>query len=247
MTCSPDVIEAYFDEELDANERAAAERHLNVCAECAAAYARLREQKAAIHASAPYYTAPAGLGAAVRDQLRRAAAKEVEVRRPSAWRWIAIAAGLLLAASLSWNVVEFSSRAPSSDLEGTLLASHIRSLIGEHLVDVISSDQHTVKPWFNGKLDFAPQVRNLEGDGFPLVGGRVDYIAGQRVAALVYRRRQHVINVFIWPAGAGARREDRLSRDGYALLHWNAGGMNYWAVSDVSAAELDRLRKLLGG
>jgi len=125
------------------------------------------------------------------------------------------------------------------------LDDHIRSLISGHLADVPSSDRHTVKPWFAGKLDFSPEVKDLGAEGFPLAGGRVEYIAGRRVAALVYQRRQHVIDLFTWPETS---REGplKISRNGYNALHWTARGMTYWAVSDVSAGDLEKLRELYG-
>jgi anti-sigma factor RsiW len=158
---------------------------------------------------------------------------------------MAVAATVLLVASVSSNFLQLRHGAADNSIAESVVGDHIRSLIGTHLVDVPSSDQHTVKPWFAGKLDFSPEVKNFETDGFPLVGGRVEYLAGRRVAALVFRRRQHVINVFTWPAGsARAGGEVRLARDGYNLLQWTDGPMTYWAASDVSARDLDRLRDL---
>jgi anti-sigma factor RsiW len=127
--------------------------------------------------------------------------------------------------------------------ERTLLASltdsHVRSLIGTHLTDVISSDQHTVRPWFEGKLDFAPPVEDLSGQGFPLVGGRVEYIDGRSVAALVYERRKHFINLFVWPAAAGNQEvKGEKPQRGYNIVRWHAAGMNYWAVSEIAEDDL---------
>jgi anti-sigma factor RsiW len=148
-----------------------------------------------------------------------------------------------LAASVAWNLVQLGSRA-NQEVTEALVAGHIRSLIGEHLMDVASTDQHTVKPWFAGKLDFAPDVKDFAAQGFPLVGGRVDYLAGRRVAALIYRRRQHVINLFIWPDGSSSAGKTPISRSGYNLLSWNRGPMTFWAVSDLSASELEVFRAL---
>ncbi len=245
MNCSPELIEAHFDGELDASQRAAIELHMESCPGCSAAYARLKEQRAGIKAAAPYYNAPSGLRESVREALRHEAASETPAPSSRAsWRWIAIAACLLLAVSLSWNIVQWRPRGGESFLAESILADHIRSLLGTHLVDVASSDQHTVKPWFAGKLDFSPAVKDLESQGFPLIGGRMEYLASRRAAALVYRRRQHVINLFIWPGQPSSGREVRLSRNGYNMLHWTDGPMTYWAVSDVSAGELDRLKDL---
>jgi anti-sigma factor RsiW len=244
MNCSRELIEAYLDQELDAPQHAALEQHMATCPDCSEAYARLRDQKVAIKASAPYYYAPPELEGLVRRELRRSGREERTRVLEIPWRWLTVAASLLLVASISWNLVQLRQQAPNSDVAGDVLSDHLRSLLGTHLVDVPSSDQHTVKPWFAGKLDFSPDVKDLEAQGFPLVGGRIEYVAGRRVAALVYRRRQHVINLFIWPDTMSTPGESRSSRNGYNLLHWTAQPMTYWAVSDVSAAELENLRRL---
>lgn len=250
MNCSEELLESYLDEELDAARRADVEQHLAGCTACSEVYARLRRQKDAIKAAAPYYDAPPGLRESIRGALRRDAGtarpRTQEVPPPvrqTSWRWLAVAASLLLVASVAWNLVQLGSRA-SQQVTEALVASHVRSLIGEHLMDVASTDQHTVKPWFAGKLDFAPDVRDFAAQGFPLVGGRVDYLAGRRVAALIYHRRQHVINLFIWPDGSSSAGKTPISRNGYNLLSWNRGPMTYWAVSDVSVGELEVFRTL---
>jgi len=151
---------------------------------------------------------------------------------------------LLLVASVAWNLAQLRPRSFQTDLAENVLSDHIRSLIGTRLVDVPSSDQHTVKPWFAGKLDFSPEVKDLEAQGFPLVGGRIEYLAGRRVAALVYHRRQHVITLFIWPDASSSGADAGISRNGYNLLHWTAGPMTYWAVSDVSTSDLEKFQSL---
>ncbi len=206
MSCPAEWLEAYMDEELDPGQLAEADRHLAGCAECTAALARLREQSARIRAEAPYYAAPVGLERSIRQSLREEAAG----RTP--WRWMAIAASVLLAVSACWNVLQWRSRSAPADLAAEVLTSHLRSLLGDHLLDVPSTDRHTVKPWFTGKLDFSPDVRDFAADGFPLAGGRIEYLAGRRVAALIFHRGQHVINLFIWPAATSAGRGLLISR-----------------------------------
>src|SRR5580704_16012508 len=203
MNCSRDLIEAYMDEELNPGLRNSVEEHLSSCHACSKAYSRFRAQKETIRTAAPYYSAPAQLERSIRDALRHAAANEAKQPPNSPpWRWLAIAATVLLTISASWNLRPPSRRMTETDqLEQSVLADHIRSLIGTHLLDVPSTDQHTVKPWFNGKLDFSPEVKDFASQGFPLIGGRLDYLMDRPVAALIYGRRQHVINVFTWPAG----------------------------------------------
>ena len=244
MNCSRDLIEAYLDDELDAAQHSAVEQHLATCPNCTEAYARIRKQKAGIKAAAPYYKPPPNLQQSVRKALRRVETGKVKPASEVPWRWLTIAASLLLVASVSWNLAHLRPRSAETDVAESVLSDHIRSLIGTRLVDVPSSDQHTVKPWFAGKLDFAPDVKDLEAQGFPLVGGRLEYLPGRRVAALVYHRRQHVITLFIWPETASSAVDAKISRNGYNLLHWTAGPMTYWAVSDVSASDLEQFRTL---
>jgi anti-sigma factor RsiW len=246
MNCSRDLIEAYMDEELDPASRAAVEEHLSSCQACSAVHSRLREQSAGIRSAAPYYRAPAQLQQSVREALERAAATEsAATLKSTPWRWMAIAASVLLVISVSWNIRRPQSQTAARDLVAQdILSDHIRSLIGTHLLDVPSTDQHTVKPWFNGKLDFAPDVKDFAPLGFPLIGGRLDYLAGRTVAALVYRRRQHVINLFTWPSGASEVDQSRLSRNGYNVVHWTHGAMTCWAVSDVAMTDLEQFRNL---
>jgi anti-sigma factor RsiW len=158
---------------------------------------------------------------------------------------MAIAASILLAVSLAWNFTLFQSRGAGLDMIAqNVLSSHVRSLIGTHLLDVPSSDQHTVKPWFNGKLDFSPDVKDFTSQGFPLIGGRIEYLVDRPVAALVYRRRQHVVNLFTWPSLSSVNHEAELTQRGYNLVHWNRASMTYWAVSDLRISELQQFANL---
>ena len=194
---------------------------------------------------ATYYRAPDALRTRIRASI---AAQAREQERPMWWRWGGMAAAFATVALVSWNVAFLQARNSFDEerLAGEVTSAHVRSLMAPgHLNDVISTDQHTVKPWFNGKLDFAPPVRDLADAGFPLAGGRLDYIAGRPVAALVYKHRLHTVNLFVWPAnGAADAPPRRSSRDGYSVVRWVRGGMRYWAVSDIPADELETFAKL---
>jgi anti-sigma factor RsiW len=246
MTCKSalSLIEPYLDGELDAAQKAEVETHLNECATCPAAYRRLSELGTDLRTLAPRYTAPEQLQRRVLSAVRR------EARVKQGWRLMpssawAIAASVLLAASLGWNVKLLQSPKnttgnTSGDTTGEvaqeILSSHVRSLIGAHLLDVPSTEQHTVKPWFNGKVDYAPDVKDFAAAGFPLIGGRVDYIDRRPVAALVYKRREHVINLFVWPSNSPLAAPE--AANGFNLVAWNKAGMNYCAISDLNQAEL---------
>jgi anti-sigma factor RsiW len=235
------LLHGYLDGELGLPTTLQYEAHLRDCPACAGALAVQKALQAEMNADALYYKAPEHLRQRLRAGLRQLAGRGV--RFP--WRWVAAAACALLCVGLGVVLGQFTL-APSGRerLTQEVMAAHIRSLQAEHKVDVPSSDRHTVKPWFNDKLDYSPPMRDL--DGFPLVGGRLDYLDGRAVAALVYRRRAHVINVFLWPGPANTEAEPRReTRQGFHLIHWSRGDMNYWVVSDLGAAELNELVKLL--
>jgi anti-sigma factor RsiW len=194
---------------------------------------------------ASYYRAPDALRARIRASI---AAEAREQSRPVMWRWGGMAASFALVALLTWNGVLLQARVGDDDRLVTEVATaHVRSLMTEsHLNDVISTDQHTVKPWFEGKLDFAPPVADLARSGFALMGGRLDYVNGRAVAALTYRHRLHVVNLFEWPAaGAADSAPASVTRNGYVLVHWKRGGIQYWAISDVAGADLLQFAQLL--
>jgi anti-sigma factor RsiW len=197
---------------------------------------------------ATYYRAPDELRTRIRASLAAGARAQ---ERTQFWHWGGMAAAFAAIGVLSWNVALFQVRGSDEQrLEGEIVTAHVRSLMAEgHLNDVPSSDQHTVKPWFAGKLDFAPQVVDLTGAGFALIGGRLDYVNGRPVAALTYRHRLHVVNLFEWPAkDARDATPELISRQGYSLAHWTRSGMQYWAISDMASADLltlaDSLPKL---
>lgn len=188
------------------------------------------------------YQAPPGLKRRIGYMLEQqaAATAPANVARSAWWRWFPLAAsfacGALLAVAL---LASFNTAREADQVEQQVVAGHLRSLMANHLTDVASSDRHTVKPWFTGKLDYAPPVIDLADDGFPLVGGRLDYLQQRPVAALVYRRRGHTINVFVLPAAAAPTAATlQAVRQGWQLASWTQGGMRFWAVSDVGRDDL---------
>ena len=195
---------------------------------------------------ATYYRAPDALRERIRASLAAQAGTERKERRPWLWGFGGMGLAVAAASAISWNVAMMQARGGEGELEREIAGAHVRSLMAEnHLNDVVSTDQHTVKPWFQGKLDFAPMVADFAAAGFPLTGGRLDYINGRPVAALTYRVRLHVINVFEWPTSAGDSMPELVTRNGYSLVRWKRGGLEYWAVSDASGAEVMKLASLL--
>jgi anti-sigma factor RsiW len=264
MRCSDaqQLVHAYFDGELDLIRSLEVERHLRECAPCSGALQRHRALRERLRAQDVYEKAPAALLEKLTAQppfgsepqgrrqptnghaVKLAEPERTERRPVSRWWMSGIAAAIVVAAS---TVTWFASHSILSRdaLVDQLVSSHVHSLLADHLTDVESSDRHTVKPWFSGKLDFAPNVRDLSSEGFPLVGGRLDYLNGRPVAAMVYHRNKHVINLFVWPAGSQSG-ERSISTRGYNLIVWrDAGGMTCCAVSDVSMEELEQFAALL--
>lgn len=242
------AIPVYLDGELDPAATLELERHLRGCERCSAVASRERELRLAYRDGSLRFEAPEELATRVRRALAaRAGAERVRGFPPR--RRLAIAASFVLAVAVTALVTRLAV-APSGEpaLLGQVLSSHVRSLMTGQLTEVASSDQHTVKPWFAGKLDFSPPVTDLAAEGFPLAGGRVDVLDGRPVAALVYRRRQHVINLFAWPAARGPMPSPgRSDKNGYHMVAWSRSGMTFSAISDVEAGELDRFAALLGG
>jgi anti-sigma factor RsiW len=236
MTCDGvrELIHPLLDEELDAGRKADVEFHLQGCIGCAEEHHRLAGLRQTIRGDAPYYKAPERLASKVRAALRS------EERRRTPWTWLAIAASLGFAAALVWGIVLVRPKDDSRVVE--IVSSHVRSLMPGHLLDVISTDQHTVKPWFTGKVDFSPRVKDLSAEGFPLAGGRLDYVDQRLAAVLVFHRRQHVINLYVWPSGDA--RDAAFARSGFNVIVWADGGLAYGAVSDVSAGDLREFERL---
>lgn len=240
------LIHPYLDDELDLVRSLEIEAHLKDCQTCAHAYNELRSLHSAVSDTTLRFEPPAALRNRIRSALRDESGATNRPLRLS-WRWMIPAVSFATLVIFASVLIALLSRPSTSDLMAQeIVSSHVRSLMEKHLTDVPSSDQHTVKPWFDGRLDFSPPVRDLASAGFTLVGGRLDYIGNRPVAALVYQHRQHYINVFVWPsAGASDASGRALVRQGYNLINWSNSGMNYWATSDLNLAELQQFVQLL--
>jgi anti-sigma factor (TIGR02949 family) len=223
-------LDVYLDRELDPEAAAAMHDHISECQTCRRVVAE-RQAVSRLVQAAPYYSAPERLRARVMAQSTRSGF----MRRGLTW---AAAAVLIVSAGVGISLFR-SGVAHSDAIADEAVTNHVRSLMADHLFDVESTDQHTVKPWFLGKLDFSPPVVDLASIGFPLVGGRLDYLGGRPAAALVYERRKHTINVFVTPAGDDrASTAPTQSVRGFHVRHWINGGMSFWAVSDLNEDEL---------
>jgi anti-sigma factor RsiW len=240
MSCenNPALLTAYVDGELDLVRSLEIEKHLESCQACARIVQNQQTLSSALRAGSLYYHPPRHLEQRIHTALRS----------PGRINWpiLAVAASLLVAGIF----FAFRPAAPSS-LVAQLVAqevldSHLRSLLPGHLADVQSSDRHTVKPWFAGKLDFSPPVADFAAEGFPLTGGRIDSVNGRTVAVLVYQRHQHVINAYVWPSpGSTNSRVNRATLQGYNILHWTHAGLEWWLASDLNTQELEDLANRL--
>jgi anti-sigma factor (TIGR02949 family) len=238
------VLHGYFDSELDAVGAAAFERHLDRCSECVDEVDALKALRSSMNLSQLYEKAPASFRKKVLAELSFASpVSTTPTSKPG--RWLAIAAGFLVFVCVGWRVVSVQR----SDNYETLLATevvdaHLRSLQPGHLTDVDSSDRHTVKPWFNGKLEFSPPVRDFADQAFALLGGRLDIVDGQAIAALVYGYRKHVVSVFIWSTREKNGSPRAGSRRGYQWIDWRKDGMEFCAVSDAAPSDLQQLQRI---
>lgn len=232
------LLQPYADGELETSRILELEQHFRACPACALAADNLQRLKQAMRQEALYFPAPASLRHHVQNQLRA----QVPGSAGQKWNWrqlLAAMSGAVVACLALLLVMAMHRPSTRPQLAQEIVASHIRSLMASHALDVVSTDQHTVKPWFNGKLDFSPPVKDLTAQGFPLAGGRLDYFDGHTVAALVFQRHKHVINLFIWPAaGAVLKPAPVPSIQGYNIVHWADGGMDFWAISDLNEKEL---------
>jgi anti-sigma factor RsiW len=240
-----ELIHGYIDSELDLVNNIEIEKHLADCDACTRTYKSMRSLRSTLGDRAVRFDLPANLERSLRAKLRSENKPERRLLTLR-WGWL-VMAGSLIAATMvmAIGVTMFSKPSPDDVIAKEVVSSHVRSLMADHLTDVPSSDQHTVKPWFDGKLDFSPPVKDLSQQGFSLNGGRLDYIGNRPVAALVYQRRQHSINLFVWPSTSAPTSKRASVTHGYNLIDWSNGGMAYWVVSDLNLAELQQFVELL--
>jgi anti-sigma factor RsiW len=238
------LLNGYADGELDLINHLQIERHLQDCPSCALEIENHQTLKSALSDDSFYFQASPDLRKQIRTSLRETN-HETTANKFRQWRWLLAAASF--AAIVVLGLILFRST-PNNDelLAKEIVSSHVRSMMANHLTDVPSSDQHTVKPWFDGKLDFSPPVIDPALKGFTLVGGRLDYVASRPVAALVYQRRQHFINLFVFPSADNPDNGSKmLVRQGYNLIHWNKSGMSFWAISDLNLNELQEFTQTI--
>jgi len=243
------LIGGYFDGEMDLVRSLEIERHLESCADCAKLLGNLQGLRTALQAAQLHERVPERLRRMALPRGSPAPAGEKESWN-SSWRgfrsWIPMGALALGMAAIFMGAPIVKDALENRQIAQEIVSAHVRSLMGAHLTDVASTDRHTVKPWFSGKLDYAPFVLDLSEYSFPLIGGRLDYILQRPVAALVYQHHQHFINLLMWPSG---REKDRtpalLSRRGYNIVHWTKGGMAYWVVSDLNSQDLQKFALII--
>lgn len=249
-------LHAYLDKELDLPSVVEVDRHVASCAACRPLFQQLGALQSGVRAHAQYHAAPEGLAERIRagigvaeverpeagEKQSKAAPRRDSVGRASFTRWLELGAVAAAAAAVAWvGALQYASRVPDETLAEQVIAGHARAVLTSHVVDIETSDQHTVKPWLSSKLDFSPPVVDLADAGFPLVGGRLDYLDHRPVATLVYHARQHVIDLYVWPerGSSGRVTAQTLAKQGYNVVRWGDAGMQYWAVSDLNAAELE--------
>jgi anti-sigma factor RsiW len=240
-------MHGYVDKELGLASAIAVEEHLQSCMECKKIYDHFSALRSSIRQHAVYYSVPAALADRIRGRMGGAVAPAPArtVKFPWQWpqpgHWLPLGAAIAATAVVTWTAaLQLNSPSQDDAISEQVIAGYARSALTSHITDVATSDQHTVKPWLSGKLDFSPPVTDLTTAGFPLVGGRLDYLDGRAVATLVYRHRQHLINLFVWPDSKSGKPTamQSLSKHGYHLLHWADADMTYWAISDVDPADL---------
>ncbi|MBV9642674.1 MAG: anti-sigma factor [Verrucomicrobia bacterium] len=253
MNCEEchDYIDAYIDNELDVSATVLVEQHLRDCIRCQQLLDARKTVVTLINDSQVRFEVPDSLLGKVQSVIP-ASRSRLKQRSSSrlAVPWFSVPLALAATITIMLGLVYTNQRgmfdrSSAKVLAQEVISSHVRSLLGTHLLDVPSTDQHTVKPWFNGKLKFSPPVHDFVNEGFRLIGGRLDYFNGREVAAVVYQRRQHVINLFIWPADPSHNTAaTAFTKDGYNVSHWARDGFEFWAVSDLNGAELSTFADL---
>jgi mycothiol system anti-sigma-R factor len=251
--CRP-MLEALIDEELGPEDAERVRAHVATCVECARTLESQKDLSRLLRDNLVHYEAPDVLKARIRSALSQTAESSETggggTRTPALrGRWIRLAAAGLAIAAASSGTTFLAMRTAASErsVAGEVLTSHVRSLMPGHVVDVASNDQHNVKPWFNGRLALSPPVPRLDSLNFRLIGGRLDYLSGHPAAVVVYARRQHLINVYAWPQPGADTREASRSTQGYNLVNWRSGDVEFWVVSDLNARELAEFTGLYRG
>ena len=247
MTCNDtrNLLNAYVDGELDSEGSISVESHVQGCSSCLRDMENLHVLASSIERGALRFKAPPHLKRNVQAAIR--AANPVARSSFFGWRWAGALASAAVLVALTWAATTHWVRSSEETLlVNAIVDSHVRSMMANHITDVASSDSHTVKPWFGGKLDYSPPAKDLTEQGYRLIGGRLDYLDNRPVAALVYQRSQHFINLFVWPVKSSViPQEGHLTRQGYNMIHWTQSGMTYWLVSELNPAELNECARLL--
>jgi len=246
-----DFIDAYIDNELDVATAILVKQHLRDCSRCQQILESRKVVGALLNNPQVPFEVPDSLLGKIQSALpATASSAKYGSGRRSVIAWFSVPLALAAAFAVVLGLVFLYQgttldRSRSNALANEVMSSHLRSLLATHLLDVPSTDQHTVKPWFDGKLKFSPPVLDFTDHGFRLIGGRLDYLNGREVAALVYQRNKHIINLFIWPSESGSNTAGQsFVKDGYNVLHWEHYGFEFWAVSDVNAADLKTFANL---
>jgi anti-sigma factor RsiW len=241
------LLNGFIDDELDLMNHLQIEEHLQKCSKCKQEANNLRAIKAAAADSSLYFKASAGFQEKIQASLRKNqnAPTESSKVRVLQWQWLAFAGLTILV--IVFGALFFQKDSNNEELLAKeIVSGHIRSLMANHLTDVLSTDKHTVKPWFDGKLDFSPPVSDLTSQGFPLSGGRIDYVGNRPVAALVYQRKLHFINLFVFPSEASSDSGNKMFvRQGYNLITWTKSGMTFWVISDLNLGELQEFSQAI--
>jgi len=240
------LLHAYIDEELDLTQSLQFEGHIKTCGNCSKVLEGFHVLKLKLENETLYYKTPEDFENRLMASLHKKGHSTRGFQNFSQWKAVAATAAIFVMIFLAL-MPRIYKTSQKNILTQDVLSSHVRSLMGAHMMDVVSTDQHTVKPWFNGKLDFSPPVTDYKDQGFSLAGGRLDYLGGRAVAALIYERRKHKINVYVWPSNGKSEAAGNSTEQGYNIFHWTKSEMNYWVVSDLNRSELQEFNKLLQG